>query len=183
MTPVLPEALQNFTESKPSSEDSEDTRTRVAMRKARCQIALANMWLRFCRCLQSFPTKEAFVRRQSEQQPTTCSGHPLHQLCAPSARQNVSSRQRSRTCAFKGTCSLTNRSWLLGVSRRTVKKHDIRWKPVKRLRTAEASATSVLDEMATPLPNKKLVNKKTGKGASFLQQSLREMHTFQFQLF
>ena len=76
----------------------------------------------------------------------------------------------------KGTCSLRKRSSLLGVSRRTVKKHDIRWKPVKRLRTAEASATSFLEEMATPLPDKKLVSKKTGKEACLLQQSLRELH-------
>ena len=37
------------------------------------------------------------------------------------------------------------------------------------LRKAKASATSFLEEMATPLPNKKLVSKKMGK-------SLREMH-------
>ena len=47
---------------------------------------------------------------------------------------------------------------------------------IKWLRKAKASATSFLEEMATPLPNKKLVSKKTGKGASFLQQSLRERH-------
>ena len=48
--------------------------------------------------------------------------------------------------------------------------------PVKWLRKAEASETSFLEEMATPLPDKKLVSKTTGKEASLLQQSLTELH-------
>ena len=77
---------------------------------------------------------------------------------------------------MKGTCSLRNQSSLLGISRLTMKEHDVRWTLVKKLRKAEASATSQLGKMATSLPNKKLVSKKTWKGASVLQQSLREMH-------
>ena len=169
-----------------SMEDCEDTRTRVAKRKALQQAkgALPNSPGKYVATVLSLiDTASPRKKLLFEASPSCSRQEEVGSLFIDSVRRlkdttSVTDRVTRRVLleVVKRTCSLRKRSSLLGVSRHTVKKHDIRWKPVKRLRTAEASATSFLEEMATPLPDKKLVSKKMGKGACLLQQSLRELH-------
>ena len=172
----------------PSIEDSEDTRTRVAKRKAlqRAKGALPNSPGKYVATVRSLIDKSSpRKKRLFDASPTpSCSRQQevgsvfINSVRCLKDKTSAADRVTRRVLldVMKGTCSVRKRSSLLDISRRTLKKHDIKWKPVKRLRTAEASATSFLEDMATPLPDKKLVSKKTGKGASLLQQSLRELH-------
>ena len=79
---------------------------------------------------------------------------------------------RGLTDVVKGTCYFSNRSSL----QQTYCAEARRWKPIKRLTKQKHQQPVYCKEMAIPLPERMLVSKKTGKGASLLQQSLRELH-------
>lgn len=82
----------------------------------------------------------------------------------------------------KGTSSLSKRSTLIGVNRKTLKRHQQAESEThqetpacKRRRENKQVAAGFFEDVAMPVPDKKLVSKRSGKSAPFLQKPLKDV--------
>ena len=118
--------------------------------------------------------------QQREQQMGRLLLQAIHRLRLKNfSKDRLARRVLLDTC--KGSGSFRKRSSVLRINKKTVRKHEqasfmSNSKPLKMQKETEKKAAEFLEQEATPLPDKKLVSKKTGKGAAQLTQPLRILH-------
>ena len=103
----------------------------------------------------------------------------LYSTFGTKAKTDTGLRGKSFQVYARGEGSYAKYGSLLGVSRKMLKQHETEKEPKsKEPKLSEVDLAQLFfDKTATPLPDTKLVSKKTAKGAAVLQKSLSELHT------
>ena len=165
-----------------------DVRTPAAQRKAlqRAKKAMPSSPMKYVHTVQALinsasPRKKKLFTENGMDK-------PVHEIGSKFAE--AVQRLRNKKCAgdrqtrrvllsvVNGTKLSSDAAMLMNVNRKTLKRHLFHKKRPQLVKneSRNTAAAEFFEESAMAVPDKKLVSKKTGKSASFLRKSLKELH-------
>lgn len=197
------EQLPSCSKSPGAGDSTKDSRTPVCKRKAlsRAKAALPLSPRKFFHTVNDLiatasPRKQALFQSSQFKEKKKTPQHRIGEKVLKRLRELQKKRdeasQRTRTCLLS-VCSkyssIRASSTLYSISRKTASKYVSPWEEIatkintanstevyQKKRKLEAEVSAYMETVSHPLPDRKLVSKKTGKSASVMPKPLKDLH-------
>lgn len=196
------EQLLSCSKSAETGDSKRDSRTPGSKRKAlsRAKAALPLSPMKYFHTVNDLiatasPKKRALFQSsllQNKKTPQHRIGEKVLKSLRVLQKKRDKAAHRTRTCLLS-VCSkyasIRESSTLYNISRKTTSKYVSQWKETateintpgstevyQKQRKLESEVSAYMETVSNPLPDKKLVSKKTGKSASVMPKPLKDVH-------